>query len=158
VYGSYILNGGGRGSGLYQVLLVFLPVFGSMILFGIVYLFVLRFIFPLMFIKRIRFLEAWRLFRKLSELNKGPFAAYFFVSLGLYMGLVIAASLAQNIFFLPIINVFLAAIATQPLVLWFHAWGLAFYAGFGDDLNVFAAQAAVDASDAEMSLKEKGND
>ena len=158
VYVSYILRGGGRGTGPYEMLLVSLPLFGLFIFFAVVCLFVLRFIMPLMFIKRIRFLEAWRLFRKLFELNKGPFAAYYFGSLGLYMGLAIATSLAQSVFFIPIVNIFLVAIATQPLVLWFHAWALAFYAGFGDDLNVFVAQTTGNASAAEMPPGGNGND
>jgi len=126
---------------------------------------VLRLIMPLMFIKRTTFFPALRLFQRLYSDNKSCMASFFFTSLGISIGISIVLGIIISILmvvpmllFFPsafggmgsasgvglfyivslvfgLLAKFILGLFLQPIQLWYQAWGLAFYAGFGDDLN-----------------------
>ena len=172
---AYILaiSIGGRYFGRSYYPLAFMGSLGFLLLVDFS---VIRLVMPLMFIKNIKLVSALKLFQKLYGDNKSSVLSFFFSSLGIHSGIMIALFAIRTIlYFLGVflfsarlfgasanmaesmvsfiityfgLGVFLRivfGIFLQPIQLWYQAWALAFYAGFGDDLNAFVTNRKEDA-------------
>ena len=158
----------------YLVIFCWLATFSSLLFTAFIDFCARRFILPLMCIKNIRLLDAVRLFLKLFSGERKAFLAYLFSSLGIHLTVVAVffgvsfgvsyltlGWLVGNMLWIAawyIIMKIVFGFLLLPLQIWYQAWGLAFYGGFGDDLDILTSESPRDVSPVEVPFREIGRD
>ncbi|WP_321342855.1 hypothetical protein [uncultured Draconibacterium sp.] len=128
-----------------QMVLLFI---GYLVVFGYISLFIKDFVVPIMYKHRVGILKGWGKFLMLFGKRALPFIFYglfiFVLGIGVGMAVLFFALITCCVGLLLLVIPYIGAVILLPISYTFRAFSVEFLAQFGDEYNVFPAEAIAD--------------